>query len=283
MNFHEFLICVATVNGPKRLEEFIKSVIAYTNDIDYKISITDDCSDLNYSEQNREIAIKYGCYYSRNDVRSGVPYSWNRAIEKANCKYLVIANDDVIVCPKWLNAYKEIWNSNTHLRLGVIAWPATNNLNDISKDSNQTVSIDYSHIETPIVACSGYLFAVTKTLATMVQNFDERYFATWEEIDFGAKLCMYGYKSIGLNGPVIYHEGGASFRDPINQHPAMIKQSLAQTQWIDKWSSILKINQNNKTHQQLIKEISDKLVSKIPSYKHDDFKSIEIKKEVYNE
>ena len=279
MQFHKFLICVATVNGPKRLEDFIKSVIDNTTGLDYKISITDDYSDILLSQQNYEIAVRYGCYYTRNNERSGVPYSWNRATEQADCKYLVIANDDVIVCPGWLNAYEIFWESNTHLKLGVISWPATNVLDDISKESVKTIGIDESHIQTPIVACSGYLFAVPRELFMMVDKFDERYFATWEEIDFGAKLCMNGYKSIGLNGPIIYHEGGASFRDPINQHPAMIKQTKAQTQWIDKWSCILNIPQAGRQHYQLIKEISDSLTSKISNYQRNDFNLVKFNTE----
>lgn len=271
MQFHEFLICVATVNGPKRLEDFITSVIENTVGLNYRISITDDHSDPHLSQQNYALAVKYGCYYTRNSERSGVPYSWNRATEQADCKHLIIANDDVVVCYGWLDAYKVFWEANTHLKLGVVAWPATNVLGDITKNYIGPVGIDESHIATPIVACSGYLFATTRELCMLVNKFDERYFATWEEIDFGAKLCMNGYKSIGLNGPMIYHEGGASFRDPINQHPAMIKQSKAQTQWVDKWSTILNISQDGKQHQQLIKEISYSLTSKLPIYSPGDF------------
>lgn len=270
MKFHEFLICVATVNGPKRLEDFVKSVIEHTSDLDFAISIVDDCSDFEFSKQNYDIAVKYNCYYHRNQNRSGVPYSWNRATEAADAKYLVIANDDILVCPGWLDAFKLFWESNTHLKLGVIAWPATNIISDISSKISFDVIPDLSHISNPVVACSGYCFATTRDLFMEVGRFDERYFATWEEIDFGAKLCMNGYKSIGLSEPIIYHQGGASFSDPINQHPAMAKQSLAQSQWIEKWSTILNIPRDV-DDSVLIKNISISLISKIPNYKSDDF------------
>jgi hypothetical protein len=200
----------------------------------------------------------------------------------ADCKYLVIANDDIELSPGWLNSYKEFYESNNHLKLGVIAWPAVGNILDLKKETDYTVGCDISHIITPIVACAGYLFAVPRSLFMMVGKFDERYFATWEEIDFGAKLCMIGYKSVGISNPKIFHQGGASFSDPINQHPAMIKQSLAQSQWIDKWSSILNIKKENKDDRTLISEISDSLVSKIPDYKIDDFKTIDIKTNYFN-
>lgn len=276
MHFHEFLICVATVNNPERLERFLLSIINHTQNIDYKISITDDCSLPEFSEKNYNLAVKYSCYYHRNEQRSGVPYSWNRATELADCKYLVIANDDIEVVPGWLNAYKEFYEANKHLKLGVMAWPAVGNKSELKGLTEYLVSIDESHIVTPIVACVGYLFAVPRELFMMVGKFDERYFATWEEIDFGAKLCMLGYKSIGLSQPYVYHQGGASFSDPINQHPAMQKQSLAQRQWIDKWSTILNINRENKTEKNLIFEISNNLTAKIPKYLKNDFNSITI-------
>lgn len=279
MKFHEFLICVATVNGPARLEAFIRSVFENTSELNFAISIVDDCSDDLFSSKNYEIAVKYGCYYHRNQKRSGVPYSWNRATEAADAKYLVISNDDIVVCPGWLTAFKLFWENNMHLKLGVVAWPATNNLDDISKKSSFLVEPDFSHIINPVVACSGYCFATTRQLFMEVGRFDERYFATWEEIDFGAKLCMNGYKSIGISYPTIYHQGGASFSDPINQHPVMIKQTLAQSQWIDKWLTILNIPKDSDDNF-LIKNISISLISKIPNYKKDDFKNIYIDLEI---
>jgi len=271
MKFYEFLICVATVNGPKRLEDFILSVVENTKGINYAISITDDCSDPGLSSQNYAIAAKYDCYYIRNAVRSGVPFSWNKATEAADAKYLVISNDDIILCPGWLNSFKIFLESNSHLKLGVIAWPAVNDLSRVSSITKFMVGPDESHITNPVVACSGYLFAITRELFVSVGRFDERYFATWEEIDFGAKLCMNGYKSIGLAQPFVYHQGGASFSDPINQHPSMQKQSIAQSQWIEKWSTILNINSAQISQNDLIREISLKLIEKIPQYSKDQF------------
>ncbi len=276
MELFDYLICVATVNGPERLENFIKSVIKHTNGFNYKISITDDASLPDLAEQNYAIALKYNCYYTKNDARSGVPFSWNRATEQADANYIVIANDDIIVVPGWLDAYRNFWNANRHLKLGVVAWPATGNLGDQSNKESFVVGPDQSHIITPIVACIGYLFVLPRALLMEVGKFDERYFATWEEIDLGAKLCMNGYKSIGLDAPVVWHQGGASFGDPINRHVAMNKQSLAQGQWINKWALMLNIDKTNKGDSQLIKEISDELTSKIPDYKLVDFNYVQV-------
>lgn len=274
MYAYEYLIAVATVNGPERLEAFLKSVREHTSGFSYAISICDDCSDGKFSEENYKLALKYGCYYRRNATRSGVPYSWNRACEASDTKFIVVANDDILVCPGWLEAEHKFRKANDNLNLGVIAWPATNDVNSVSKETSYQVGPDAVHISNPIVACAGYLFCMPRKLYWEVGGFDERYFATWEEIDFGAKLCMNGIKSIGLSAPVIYHQGGASFSDPINQHPAMKKQSLAQQQWIDKWSTILNI----KKSENMIRDISIALVAKIPSYRIEDFKTVSIKK-----
>lgn len=276
MQFHEFLICVATVNGPKRLEDFIKSIIEHTVGLDYRISITDDCSDVALSQQNYALAAKYGCYYTRNEKRSGVPFSWNRAIQLADAKTYIVSNDDIEVVDGWLHAYDAFRRANSQLNLGVIAWPATNIKDQLTNSGSFTVGVDSSHIVAPIVACAGYLFGFSKEIYQSVGGFDERYFATWEEIDFGAKLCMNGLKSVGLNAPIIYHEGGASFSDPINQHPAMQKQSLAQTQWIDKWSTILNISKHLKSDRDLIIEISNSLILRLPILSESSFKSVEI-------
>lgn len=272
----DYSIAVATVNGPVRLEQFLFSVVENTVGFNYVIAICDDCSNEDLAKQNYALAVKYKCLYTRNKERKGVPYSWNRAIELAEAKQYIVANDDIRVCRGWLHAYDTFRKANSHLKLGVVAWPATNIGEDVVNINNFTVSIDVSHVTNPIVACAGYLFGFTKEMYADVGRFDERYFATWEEIDFGAKLCMNGYKSIGLNRPVIFHEGGASFSDPINQHPAMRKQSMSQKQWVEKWSSILNIQKKNKTDQELIKEISDALVAKIPKYQLSDFNLAEV-------
>lgn len=277
---YDYLICVATVNGPERLENFIQSVIEYTKGFNYAISITDDCSNSELSSLNYALAQKYNCFYRRNGERNGVPYSWNRACENADSKYIIIANDDVLVVPGWLEAFSEFKKAHSSLSLGVVAWPATNILGSQNKELSFSFGVDESHITNPIVACSGYLFGFERTLYSLVGGFDERYFATWEEIDFGAKLCMNGLKSVGLNLPLVFHEGGASFSDPINQHPAMKKQSQAQSQWIDKWSTILNIKRV-KDDQKMIKAISIALVNKIPVYKREEFTNlfVDLKKE----
>mgnify|MGYP001594389417 CR=1 FL=1 len=273
---YDYLIAVASLNNPARLEAFIRSVIENSQNINYAISICDDCSQDELSAKNYELAAKYKCFYTRNQTRSGVPYSWNRACELADSTHIIVANDDILVVPGWIEAYQTFRNNNESLRIGVCSWPAVADPSQRSFATKFDVSCDESHIATPIVACIGYLFAFPRKLYWEVNGFDERYFATWEEIDFGAKLCMNGYKSIGLNGPVVYHEGGASFGDPINQHPAMLRQSLAQGQWIDKWSIILNISKTDKTDQEMIRDISLALVSKIPIYNIGDFKSAHI-------
>ena len=276
----DYLIAAATINGPKRLEEFIVSVIDHTIGLNYAISICDDCSKSELSKENQDIAAKYNCFYTRNQERSGVPTSWNRAIQyvghAGDAKNYIVANDDILVVPGWLHAYDSFRKANAHLNLGVFAWPATNDRTTLSTVRQFKVGPDHSHIINPIVACAGYLFGFSKEQYQLVGGFDERYFATWEEIDFGAKLCMNGQKSIGLDAPVIYHQGSASFHDPINRHVAMNKQSLAQGQWIDKWSTILNISKTGKQQRDLIIEISKALIAKIPNYTANDFCSVEV-------
>lgn len=275
----DYLIAVATINGPARLEAFIASIKQHTKGFNYGISICDDCSNNDLAAQNHQIAQKYQCFYRRNDERSGVPTSWNRAIQighAGDARNYIVANDDILVVPGWLNAYDEFRKANEHLKLGVVAWPAAGNINLLKNEQRFSVGVDHSHIITPIVACAGYLFGFSKEQYQQVGGFDERYFATWEEIDFGAKLCMNGQKSVGMNAPMVYHQGGASFGDPINRHVAMNKQSLAQDQWIDKWSIILNISKTNKTSRELIIEISNALTAKIPPYKIEDFNSVNI-------
>lgn len=279
---YDYGIAVATVNGPKRLEDFLLSVAKHTAGLNYVVSICDDCSSDELSRQNYALAIKHNCFYHRNSERSGVPYSWNRAIQAMDAKHFIVANDDIVVVKGWLHAYDAFRKYNDGLALGVLAWPATNEKNSLSNNDNHVISCDASHIATPIVACAGYLFGFTKEMYQDVGGFDERYFATWEEIDFGAKLCMNGLKSVGLNGPVIYHEGGASFSDPINQHPALVRQSFAQSQWIEKWSNILNIDRDVKDDSSLIREISNALIAKIPNYSQSDFAQVSFSVSGYN-
>lgn len=106
---YDYLICVATINGPERLENFVKSIIEHTDPVlNYKISIVDDCSLPELTQRNYfDVAVKYNCFYKRNEKRSGVAHSWNSACSLADSKNIVIANDDILVTPYWLNAYVE--------------------------------------------------------------------------------------------------------------------------------------------------------------------------------
>src|SRR6266568_672350 len=153
-NMFDYLIAVATVNGPKRLEEFLVSVKEHTVGIIYAISICDDCSSIELSQKNHDLAKKYNCFYTKNTNRSGVPFSWNRAIQSVghagDAKNYVVANDDTLMVPGWLHAYDGFRKANTHLNLGVVAWPATNQKNLLRNDKNFIVEPDHSHIITPI-------------------------------------------------------------------------------------------------------------------------------------
>lgn len=272
----DYLICVATINGPKRLEEFISSVYKHTDpSLNFKVSIVDDNSIPELRDANYQVAVKYNCYYRWNDTRLGVAASWNKAASLAESKNLVISNDDILLVPGWLNAYDEFTKANSEKRLGSIAWRVTNTLGEQSKDTKFTVGPFLKHIKEPVVAPAGCLFAVNKELYYTVEGFDERYFASWEEIDFGAKLCLLGYKNMEIDNPIVYHQNSASFSDPINQQdPAFERAKDCQRLWIEKWSQILGIKKGKKSDQKLIKDISDTLTDKQPVYK--DFATVEI-------
>lgn len=271
---YDYLIAVATLNGPARLEEFITSVIRNTEGINYAISICDDCSDQHLSEQNYALAVKYKCFYTRNPNRSGVPYSWNRACELADSKFIVMCNDDIVVVPGWLHAHHLFRKANEHLNIGVIGWPATNQREIISTARKFTVNADASHLDFPPVAVAGYLFAFPRSLYQEVGGFDQRYFANWEEIDFGASCAMKGLHSVGMNGPLLYHQGGATFSDPLNQRPELARAGASMNLWFDKWSKILGIKKGRKTDTNYIAELSLAITSKHPRYKLSDFNEV---------
>lgn len=274
---YEYLICVATINGPERLENFLKSVRSNTpSSINYAIAIADDNSIEQFAQRNYQLAVNYNCFYRRNEFRSGVPFTWNRATELADSEWIIIANDDILVVPKWLEAHKAFVAANSDKKIGALSWPLTNTLGG-QKNNDLIVGIgpDSYQIDHPVVSCAGCLFAFSRQLFNQVNGFDERYFATYEEVDFGGKLSMLGYKSLGMNDPLVYHQNGASFSDPLNQQdPAFQKHKLAEKQFIDKWCEILSIKKGKKKSDTLVKEISDRLVAMQPYYYDEEYKRV---------
>ena len=72
-NMFDYLIAVATVNGPKRLEDFLMSVKEHTAGMNYAISVCDDCSNENLSKQNQQLAQKYGCLKASDEEEIPAP------------------------------------------------------------------------------------------------------------------------------------------------------------------------------------------------------------------
>lgn len=228
----EVAIVILNWNGRKHLEQFLPSVVNYSNGDDYKVYVADNFSSDDsvafLKENYPEIEI------IELDGNYGYTGGYNRALKQIEAKYFVLLNSDVEVTENWLPPVIEYMNENPDV---AAAMPKINSFSDkeyfeyagaaggyldkygfpfcrgrilfeLEKDEGQHDTIK------EIFWASGACYFVRSELFFAAQGFDEAFFAHMEEIDLCWRFKRMGYKVMNIPQSTVYHVGGGTL--PIN-------------------------------------------------------------------
>ena len=121
---NEPLITVAlcTRNRAASLERAVRSVIPQL-DADTRLVIVDNGSTDNTAEV--VAALRRDCFavhYVREE-RPGIPVARNRALVESTGRYVLFFDDDEVVAPDWVAAYREFLTSRDAERAGCVGGP----------------------------------------------------------------------------------------------------------------------------------------------------------------
>jgi len=219
-------VVILNWNGAKLLEQFLPSVVAYSNEAN--IYVADNASTDNsiavIKEQFPSVQI------IQNEGNFGFAMGYNVALQNVEEPYYALVNSDIEVTENWLSPILTIFDNEPNT--GIIQPKILDYKNkdyfeyagaaggyidqygypycrgrifeSIEKDHHQ-----YDD-ETEIFWASGACFFIRKEIYRTLNGFDPDFFAHQEEIDLCWRAFNLGYTAKYTSKSVVYHVGGAT-------------------------------------------------------------------------
>ena len=221
-------VVILNWNGKKLLEQFLPSVIAYSNRAEIYVidNASTDNSVLFLQKNYPEIKL------IRLDKNYGYAGGYNKGLQHINADILALINSDLEVTPGWLQPViqefeqydetaivqpkiKDYQNKNKFEYAGaaggfidLFGYPYCDGriLSKVEEDQGQ-----YNRRK-EIFWASGACFFIRKPVFDQLKGFDESFFAHQEEIDLCWRAHHKSYKTIYIPQSTVYHMGGASLQ-----------------------------------------------------------------------
>lgn len=222
-------VVILNWNGAQLLEQFLPSVIAYSDEA--KIYVADNAS----TDDSIEVIRKQfpSITLIQNDGNYGFATGYNIALEQVEEEYYALVNSDIEVTKDWLTPIGSIFDSEPNIGIiqpkildykskeyfeyagaagGFIdqyGYPYCRGriFDTIEKDNGQ-----YDD-ELEIFWASGACFFIRKQVYRKLNGFDDDFFAHQEEIDLCWRAFNLGYKAKYTSKSTVYHVGGATLNE----------------------------------------------------------------------
>ena len=222
-------VVILNWNGSKLLEQFLPSVMAYSEEAN--VYIVDNASTDNSIKVIKEqfSAVKI----IQNDANYGFATGYNLALQQVEEEYYALLNSDIEVTKDWLAPILTMFDNEPNI--GIIQPKILDYKNKayfeyagaaggfidqfgypycrgrifetIEKDNGQ-----YND-EQEIFWASGACFLIRKEIYHKLKGFDGDFFAHQEEIDLCWRAFNLGYKVKYTSQSVVYHVGGATLHE----------------------------------------------------------------------
>lgn len=219
-NYPQVSIVITNYNGEEHLEECLNSLkeIEYIN---YEVILLDNASHDNSIELARDIYPEIRIVSL--DKNYGFAGGTNKGAENAKGEFVVFLNNDTKVEKKWLielvNAAKTYGEDNIYSSkvlfydpphnintIGGIITPMGNGLDIhfLKPDLDKYNKMGY------VGSPSGCSMLIKKSIFEEMGGFDKDYFAYLEDVDFGWRCWLRGYKTYYIPTSIVYHKYGAT-------------------------------------------------------------------------
>jgi len=221
-------VIILNWNGKKFLEDFLPSLIAYTDLPGAKIIVADNNSDDGSVELLRKSFPEVGVMVFEKNL--GFAAGYKEALVRVQAEYLVLLNSDVQVTPGWLSPLIALMEKDRSVAacmpkiksfsqkgyfeyagaaggfVDIFGYPFCRGriLDVIEEDTGQ-----YDTTR-EIFWASGACLVIRSSCYFEAGGLDSMFFAHMEEIDLCWRLHNLGYKIYCVAESVIYHVGGGT-------------------------------------------------------------------------
>ncbi len=213
-------IIILNYNGKNFLENCINSIKEETNG-NFEIIIVDNASPDN---SGREMGLKYSdCKFILNDKNVGVPEGLNIGIKNSSGEFIILMNNDVKVTDGWLDKFFQAYKKNgmalyqpkfLKMKNPEILDGTGDMINlfgfGFARAKGQIDKGLYEEVE-EISYASGTCMFLPRKIVEEIGYFDHILFAYHEELDFGWRARLCGYKSYYVPQSIIHHFGSAGW------------------------------------------------------------------------
>jgi len=213
-------IIILNYNGKNFLENCIESIKSQTNG-NYEIVVVDNASPDN---SGRKIALKYSEHkFILNEKNVGVPEGLNIGIKNSSGEFIILMNNDIKVTKGWLENFFYAYEKH-----GLALYqPKFLKMNEpeildgtgdminlfgfgFARDKGQKNNEEHNEIE-EVSYASGTCMFLPRKIIDEIGYFDKKLFAYHEELDFGWRARLCGYKSFYVPQTIIHHFGSAGW------------------------------------------------------------------------
>jgi hypothetical protein len=226
---HKVAVVILNWNGEKLLEQFLPSIISFSEEATIYVAdnaSTDDSISFiqsNYSSVN----------IIQNQGNYGFAKGYNEALKSVEEPYYALVNSDIEVTENWLRPIIDLFDCQSKIAIiqpkildfknkemfeyagaagGFIdkyGYPFCRGriFSSIEKDHGQ-----YND-ECAIFWASGACFFIRKDAYRLLDGFDDTFFAHQEEIDLCWRAFNKGYNAVYCSKSVVYHVGGATLNE----------------------------------------------------------------------
>ena len=213
-------IIILNYNGKNFLKDCIDSIKSETNG-NFEIIVVDNASPDN---SGQEIKMKYqDCKFILNKKNVGIPEGLNIGIKNSDGEFIILMNNDVKVTKGWLDGFFHAYQKNgTALYQPKFLKMKNPEILDGTGDMINLFGFGFArgkgqidkgkHIEIEEISyASGTCMFLPRKIIDVIGYFDQKLFAYHEELDFGWRARLYGYKSYYVPQSVIHHFGSAGW------------------------------------------------------------------------
>jgi GT2 family glycosyltransferase len=228
----------------------------------HEIVVVDDSGKDYHQKVVREACSRYDAKLVIHPKNRGVAAGWNSISKASSSEFVVILNDDVFVANDWLSymayalrenpqvgsfgmncrfieksdAAQILKSAETKILPLNVHWRGSTL---VRNERYKSMPVEEDGPPGRVMCPTGCFFGFRREVYDLVGGFDERYFAFYEETDFGVACAQKGYPSFVLGVPDHnYHMWSASFASaPEINAGSVIARSRAS--FVQKWSEKL--------------------------------------------
>ena len=214
-------IVIPNINGKGWLKDSIESVYAQTEQ-NFRLIVVDNGSTDESLEQARSYCSRENFTLIENGTNTGFSHAVNQGIALADSEYVVLFNNDAFAEPQWLEelirtaetdpkifAVQSLMIRHFDRELADDAGDYVTWMGFACKTGDGRRASRYTKQKRIFSACGGAAL-YRKSILDEIGNFDENFFAYFEDVDLSWRANNAGYKNLLCPTAKCYHICGAS-------------------------------------------------------------------------